>query len=251
METADRQVELERVVFELSQWALEVEPADIVSGLHAHLESLGRSMRADVAFVALLDGDSVRNVAGWAVNGDSRGYVFPRTATEVPAIVARYRTLEPLVVSDIQLHDEDWADEWRSFPVPDRAGLNVPLVSAGRCLGNLGVAMATEVREWTPEEVAVVQRFSATVSALLARDQVESSLRASEARLGALLDVAQLALDLEADEFFERLPDICAQVGRLLDVDYVYVDQIDERAGTLVSLSGWAADGAPRVLTPG
>ena len=33
IETADRQAELERVVLDLSQWALEVEPDDIIAGL--------------------------------------------------------------------------------------------------------------------------------------------------------------------------------------------------------------------------
>ena len=169
----------------------------------------------------------------------------------MPAIVERYRTLEPLIVSDIDDHDEAWADEWRSFPVPDRAGLNVPLVSGGRCLGNLGVAMSRDVRVWTPAEISLVQRVSETVSALLARQQVEASLRASESRLAALLDVAQTALDLDAEHFFEKLPGVCAQVAELLEVDYVYVDQLDEHERTLVNLAGWVGAGAPRVMEPG
>ncbi|MGD9996755.1 MAG: EAL domain-containing protein [Ilumatobacteraceae bacterium] len=251
MADADRQAELERVVLDLSQWALEVEPDDIINGLHVHLEHLGRAMRADVAFAALFDGDSVRNVAGWSASGDERAYVFPDDGPTMPAIVARYRTLEPLVVSDIEEHDEPWADEWRSFPVPDRAGLNVPLVSEGRCLGNLGVAMATEVREWTRPEIAIVQRASATVSALLARRQVETSLRSSEARLGVLLDVAQLALDRDAGQFIEHLPEIGAQVGDLLEVDYVYVDRLDEHQQRLVNLAGWIRAGVPPGLERG
>jgi diguanylate cyclase len=251
IETADRRAELERVVLDLTQWALEVEPDDIISGLQVHLESLGRTLRADVSFAALLEGDTIRNVAGWAANGVPDGYIFPVASELVPAIVERYRSLEPLIVSDIDEHDEPWADEWRSFPVPDRAGLNVPLVSGGRCLGNLGVAMSRDVRVWTPTEISLVQRVSETVSALLARQQVEDSLRASESRLAALLDVAQIALDLDADHFFEKLPDVCAQMADLLGVDYVYVDQLDEQQRTLVNLAGWVGPDAERVMEPG
>ena len=185
-------------------------------------------MRADAAFAALLEGDVVRNVAGWTSDGAPHGYDFPVGDSPMPAVVARYRTLEPLIVSDIDLHHEDWADEWRSFPVADRAGLNVPLVSGGRCLGNVGVSMANAVRVWTPEEISVVQRVSETVSAVLVRQRVEASLRSSESRLAALLDVAQTALDVDADHFFDQLPDVCDQVAQILAVDFVYVDQFDE-----------------------
>jgi diguanylate cyclase (GGDEF)-like protein/PAS domain S-box-containing protein len=250
MEDADRRAELESVVLELSKWALEVEPDGIIAGLNVHLEQLGRAMGADIAFAALLDGDSVRNVAGWAADGAPHGYVMP-VGLPVPAIVARYRTLEPLVVSDIDEHDEPWADEWRSFPVPDRAGLNMPLVSDGRCLGNVGVAMSHLVREWTPAEISVVRRASETVSAVLVRQRVEASLRASEQRLSALLDVAQTALDLDADDFFAHLPTVCRQVAAILDVDFVYVDRLDEGRRTLVNLGGWVGSAATPVLVPG
>jgi diguanylate cyclase (GGDEF)-like protein/PAS domain S-box-containing protein len=251
IENADRQAELERVVLDLSQWALEVEPDDIIEGLHLHLEQLGRTMHADIAFAALLEGDSIRNVAGWAAHGGRHGYVFPAGDAPMPAIVARYRTLEPLVVSNIDDHDETWADEWRSFPVPDRAGLNIPLVSGGRCLGNVGVAMSNDPRVWTEAEISVVQRVSETVSAVLVRQRVESSLRASESRLAALLDVAQTALDLDAEHFFGQLPDVCEQVARILNVDFVYVDQVDERERTVVNLAGIIVPGAPAVVRPG
>ena len=191
-DSAQRQADFEQMVLTLSQWALEVETDDIVPGLQPHLERLARVLGADSAFAALLDGDRVRNVAGWKAEGSRRpSSSFPAEDLAVPAIVARYRTLEPLVVADITEHDEPWADEWRSFPAPDRAGLNVPLVSGGRCLGNVGVAMADEPRTWLPDEVALVKRVSETVAVMLARDRAEASLRASEARLASLLDGSQ------------------------------------------------------------
>ncbi len=250
IDDVDRRAELESVVMDLSQWALEVEPDGIIEGLDVHLEQLGRALGADIAFAALLDGDSVRNVAGWAADGAPHGYDMP-VGSPVPAIVARYRTLEPLIVSDIDDHHEAWADEWRSFPVPDRAGLNVPLVSDGRCLGNVGVAMSHVVREWTPAEISLVQRASETVSAVLVRQRVEASLRSSELRLSALLDVAQTALDLDADDFFEHLPVVCQQVAAILDVDFVYVDRLDERLRTLVNLGGWVGPAATQAVRPG
>ena len=273
------------------------------------------------------------------------------------------------MVDDIERHQGDWVDEWRSFPVCDRAGLNVPLVSGGRCLGNLGVAMHLDPRAWQADEIAFVRRVSETVGALIARHRVETSLRKSEARLGALLDashdmvvvvdavgtvmytnlavdralghppnslvgrsvlsvvhpddarlairrlqalhgneptpmtvvrliaadgsvgsweitsgalhdamdggrvlmcrdvterlraettartwvellrfafdVAQLALDVDATAFMATLPQVCRGIAELLDVDFAYVDQLDEAAGHLVNRAGWVRSGAP------
>lgn len=372
---AQRVAEFERVVLALSQWALEVQPDEVFSGLHHHLELLGRTLGTDAAFAALLDGDHIRNVAGWSTTSTSAGYELPAHDRELPALVARYRTLEPLVVHDIDEHEGAWVDEWRSFPVADRAGLNVPLVSGGRCLGNLGVSMATEPRVWTPDEIALVKRIAETVAALIARRQVEDSLRRSEARLAALLDgshdlvvvvddygtiwyangavkrslgydphemvgnnvaayvepddvelaarrlaelwadrptpitvvrlrsadgsvrsweitsgdrrdpvsggrvlncrdvtsrlddeataarwvallrfafdVAQHALDVDAPQFIDQLPDLCADLASLLDVDLVYVDQLDEARRELQNLSGWVRDHAMYTVHPG
>jgi diguanylate cyclase (GGDEF)-like protein/PAS domain S-box-containing protein len=250
IESADRQAELERVVLDLSQWALEVHPDDVNTGLALHLQNLGRAMHVDIAFAALLEGETIRNVAGWSALGSAIDYGLPIDRS-LPAVVARYCTLEPLIISDIDDHHEPWADEWRSFPVPDRAGLNVPLVSQGRCLGNLGVAMAGTVRVWTAAEVSAVQRMSGTVSAVLARQQVEAWLRGSEARHAALLEIAQTALDLDAHHFFEQLPSVCELVGNRLGVDFVWVDQLDEQQRTLVSLAGWTSLGTTPVLVAG
>jgi diguanylate cyclase (GGDEF)-like protein/PAS domain S-box-containing protein len=188
---AERQSRFERVVLQLSQWALEVPPDEIISGLNVHLADLGRALGTDVAFAALLDGDTITNVAGWSrTGGSSKAYELPEGNVELPALVARYQTLEPLVVDDIDAFEGDWVDEWRAFPVCDRAGLNVPLVSGGSCLGNLGVAMHHEPRQWQADEIAFVRRVSETVGALIDRHQVETSLRASQARLAALLDAS-------------------------------------------------------------
>ena len=185
---AMRRNEHERVLLELSQWALQVTPDRVFDGLQRHLELLGRALGTDAAFTALLEGDRIRNVAGWSADASVLAYELPAHDRHLPALVTRYRSLEPLVIDDIELHDGAWADEWRSFPVVDRAGLNVPLVSGGQCLGNLGVSMVASARTWQPDEVALVERVAGTVAALIAREQVEASLRTSEARLAALLD---------------------------------------------------------------
>ena len=365
-EQAQRAAEFERVLLELSQWALEVRPDAVVDGLHRHLASLGRVLDVDATFTALLEGEHLRNCAGWARTASTDGYQLPADSVALPALVARYRELTPLVVDDIERYEGAWVDEWRSFPVADRAGLNVPLVSGGRCLGNLGVSMADSPRTWRPDEIALVQRVAGTVAALIDRQQAEESLRRSENRLTSLLDsshdvvvvvdadgriryansavrtalgydpaslvghhvgdyvhvddsdlaarriaalqadvptpitivrlraadgsigawevtsgelepsvggrvltcrdvtarldeaataarwvdllryafdLAQTALDVDSSTFLRSLPERCREVADLLDVDLVYVDQLDEARRQLVNLGGWVRAG--------
>lgn len=187
---AERAALHDGLIVGLSRWALTVESDDLIDGLNHHLEQLGRLLCTDTAFAALINGDVVRNVAGWSKSGNRNQIEFPAASNAVPAIVARYRTLTPLIVDDILDHSEPWADEWRRFPVADRSGLNVPLVWEGKCLGNLGAAMTTTPRQWTADEVGLVERFAATVSVLLAQLQTEASLRVSRSRLNALLDAS-------------------------------------------------------------
>ena len=184
-DAADRLARFERMLLSLSQWALQVQPGEIINGLHAQLEQLGRTLDADAAFASLIEADRFRNVAGWSAHGS---YALGNDDLPLPRLIARYATHEPLVVDDIDRFDDDWVDEWRSFPVCDRAGLSVPLVSGGKSLGVLGVVMQYEPRPWRDDEIAVMRRVSQTVAALLDRHQVEASLRQGETRLAALLD---------------------------------------------------------------
>ena len=225
-----RRAEFERVVLELSQWALEVEPDQVFEGLHGHLERLGRTLQTDAAFAALLDDAHIRNVAGWSVASSSAGYELPPADRELPALVARYRSLEPLIVDDIDDHVGDWVDEWKSFPVPDRAGLNVPLVSGGRCLGNVGVSMASAARVWRADEVALVRRVADTVSALIAREQAEASLRRSEARLSALLDGSHDVVVVVDDLGFIRFANNAVR----RDLGYEPCDMVGHRVAEFV-----------------
>ena len=148
-DAAQRGIDIDQFVASLARWASEVRGDDFVDGLTVHLEGLARLLGADHAFTATIDGDRIRNVAGWTADGDPAAFALPTDSAVVPAIVERYRTLQPLVVDDILEHDEPWAREWRSFPVPDRAGLNVPLVAEGRCFGSIGIAMMHSPRRWT------------------------------------------------------------------------------------------------------
>ena len=183
---AQRQAGFEEVLSRVSRWALAVDAQALDSELGVHLEALGRVLGADSVHVTLFDDDRVRDLGAWVADH------APPGATQLPHsvvhLVERCRDLSTLVVCDIRDHAGAWVDEWLSFAVPDRAGVDVPLVSGGRCFGNLGVAMISDPRQWRDDEIAVIERMSETLSTLLASVVAETMLRESETRLAALLD---------------------------------------------------------------
>ena len=374
-EIVDRRHEMERVVMGLSHWALNVEFEQIEAGLAEHLQNLGEVLHTDAAGVWLVDGPTIRTAARWA-RPRPDGCALLSEAFDAPTLAERTRTPDLLfVVDDIELEDGLWAQEWRSLPGHARSALVLPLASAGTTFGVVGVTMAETPRAWAAEEFALVGRVADTVAALLARQAVEASLRASEARLAALLDgsldlvvvvtetgemlyanstmrrllgyapeeivgtniadfvhaddldlavrefeslvsgmatepttlrviardgtvrwieimsglmrdpaaggkvltcrdvterhaaeadattrvshlryafeVAQAALDLDADEFLDTLSGVCLTIAAMLGADFVYVDRIDEQEQLLTNLAGCANNGAVQVVLPG
>ncbi|MEK7425401.1 MAG: PAS domain S-box protein [Actinomycetota bacterium] len=253
---AERRTAFDAVASALSRWALAVPTDDIVPQLGNQLGSLGRLLQADSAYVSLFDDDGCAKVAGWAADELPSSIAEPAPSKpaagdrSVSALVERCRTLTTLVVDDIHDHVGAWVDEWMSFPVPDRAGVNVPLVAEGRCFGNLGVAMTHVPRAWAADEVALVERVSETVSTLLAHEHAEVSLRNSEMRLSALLDGAHdlvVVVDHEGvvtyvngtveSSLGYRPADI---IGTNI-VGYIYPDDVDQALERLYMLHSGAA----------
>ena len=375
VEFSGRRQEFEHLLLTLSHWALNVPYEKIEGGLAEHLRQLGELLHTDAAGVWLIDRDTIRTAAHWA-DPMSGSTTPPPGAMDAPAVTDFVRAHNvSMVVDDIEAHDEPWAVEWRRLPGHDRSALLMPLVSAQVSLGIVGVTMATTARAWAEDEIALVRRVADTVAALLARQAFEASLRASEARLVALLDgsldlvvvvtpsgeilyanrtvhrslgfsqdeivgtniaqvvhaddlelalqrlqslaadettelttlrviarngsvhwieissgrlqnpiaggtvltcrdvtgrhaveadaatrvshlryafeVAQAALDLEVDEFLIGLSGVCANIARMLGVDLVYVDRIDEQQHLITNLAGWVGNGAVQRVSPG
>ncbi|MEO6122902.1 MAG: PAS domain S-box protein [Ilumatobacteraceae bacterium] len=191
VEAAFRRESYERIVLGVARWALDTEFDEPLAGLDDHLRLLGEAIGCDAVTVSLHDQGSVAAEAFWRnpllLADPAASELVPRPVRS-PALVERYREAGPFVVNDIDLIDEPWAAECRSATVTWRSAVHVPLVSGDRCLGDIGVAMLTEPREWTSEEISLFQRISETLASLLIRQRIEVSLRASEAQMGALLN---------------------------------------------------------------
>ena len=78
--------------------------------------------------------------------------------------------------------------------------------------------------------------------------EVEAARRMDHLRYA--FDVAQAALDLDADEFLQQLHGVCERIQEILAVDFVYVDRIDERLQQLTNLAGCIGSGGEQFVQP-
>ncbi|MCU1367163.1 MAG: diguanylate cyclase/phosphodiesterase with sensor, partial [Ilumatobacteraceae bacterium] len=196
---AERRSEFEQLLLDLSHWALNVEHEDIAAGLDRQIERLGTLLGTDGAGVWLLDGSTVNGSGVW-VSSASEHTAEMLAGFDAPVLTNRLREItSTVVVNDIEALHGPWVDEWRSVKGHGRSALLVPLISGGSCLGLAGVMMTTP-RVWADDEISLIRRVAETVTALLARERVEASLRMSEARLAALLDESLDLVVVVSDE---------------------------------------------------
>lgn len=141
-----------------------------------------------------------------ASDGSATVEVFPHQFTfdqfGVHTMGARYRG-EPLVVTDISSDPAFGAEEraaWQKAGVC--AAIVAPLAKGGRLVAEFGIHCA-QARNWTAEEVALVQEVAERTWATAERARAEAALRASEEKYRSLfqsMDEAYAVVEVLKDD---------------------------------------------------
>ncbi|MGV3494629.1 MAG: ATP-binding protein [Ramlibacter sp.] len=176
---------------------------------------------------------------------------FPASAFG-PQVIARLRAGQTIVIANVREHPltSEQATVKTSREVDTRAILVVPLFKAGR-LRTIVYLNQRAAREWTPEEVSLMEEVAERTRELIERGRTEEALRASEARWRSLFErmaegffVAEAIRDgrgrmhdfrfLQANPAFEKLTGVApaAAIGRTVTevVPGVQQDLIDTYA---------------------
>jgi signal transduction histidine kinase len=126
------------------------------------------------------------------------------------------RSGQPLVTQQPTQHP-DWRS-WSPRPEPPRSGLFVPFGDHERQLGVL-VALSPREREFSDEEVQLVQALTGQVTVTIQHARLLDEARRRAERLATILAVnRRLALGQPLNEI---LTAICQEAARLLDVEAV------------------------------
>ncbi len=144
---------------------------------------LGEHLALDRAMYAEItpDGETV------IVNDNYLSERFPALIGEFPlstygSIINKLRDGEPLMVADVDAETELSEMEKTNYKeIGAIAFVTLPLIKDGRWVSNLGVHQG-EPRQWTTEEIALLQETAERTWAAVERARAEAALRESEER---------------------------------------------------------------------
>lgn len=100
----------------------------------------------------------------------------------LPELAELFRQGQPAVVSDVTTYPHTAPFAGNFFSLDTRACVGVPCVREGRWVATLVVHSRT-VRQWQPEEVALLQEFIAHLWSLIEHTRAVAEVRRSEAEL--------------------------------------------------------------------
>ena len=196
------------------------DPAEVEA---AALRTLGRHLGASRAYYVEVEPDEQHVVcANDYTDGVPSAAGRYRLADYSPALLGEYRAGRTVVIADSAadpLVPGEARAAWAAIGV--RAQVAVPLVKGGRFVAALGVDQ-DRPRDWTADEVALVEATAERTWASVERARAEERVRASEERFRGIFDQAVAGI-AEADltgRFVRVNRRYCEIVGRTPDELY-------------------------------
>jgi diguanylate cyclase (GGDEF)-like protein/PAS domain S-box-containing protein len=161
-----------------------------VADLSGVVDGLVGLLGVDIAWIDAIHGDVLANVAGAVADGVPRSAVArePMPLQRIPRWTAALRRFEPIVLSDAAETLSDVPE--LEGPARTPAICVAPLALEGRLLGAIGVAMVSQARDWSEDEVNLVRGLAGTIGSAFVWSHANAEVRASEARLRQLADLA-------------------------------------------------------------
>ena len=149
---------------------------------------LGKQLRANRAFYAEVEGDE------WVVEGGYGQDNVPlpsgryAASTYGPQIMERYRSGKQVIFGDVR-SDPDFTPEERDahLAINILGALGVPLMKDGKLVAILALHTA-EPRNWTEDEIALVEETAERTWAAVERARAESALSQNEEKYRSLFE---------------------------------------------------------------
>ncbi len=180
---------------------ISASPSDVQPVLDAVAERAAHLCEAPLARVALVDGDVVRAMAEYSLDGTSQVRTVPlplrRTTLAGRAILDRKTIHHDDIVP---LLDSEYPDALNARRLGFRAALAVPLIREGNAYGVI-LLWRREPGLFSPEQVALVQTFAQQVAIAIDNvrlfNETKESLQQQTATADVLKVISRSAFDLQ------------------------------------------------------
>ncbi len=181
-EKLDHRLAFERLISGISTNFINVDAADVEREITAALESVGRFVGADRAYIYMFSDDGAWAVLTHEWSADpavTRGLGEKVPFAAFPWSSGRLNDLRQLTISVDDLPGEAAAEREAYERAGNRAAAFVPLIYNHAFLGALGVASA-ERRRWSEDAVSLLRIIGEIFVNAIQRHRTEAALRASE-----------------------------------------------------------------------
>jgi PAS domain S-box-containing protein len=181
-EKARKRLEMDSKLLLVSSRFVDVEYYD--SAVDLALQDVGQFSGACRAHLFILDRERqlMNNTHEWCAPGISseREASQKQRLTLLHDILSKLEDGEVVYFKDVLKMDlpEELGGILRAQGI--RSMVLVPLMSAGRLEGFLGLESTTGPRDWTPEDVAMLRNISEILAGALSRNRAEVAIRSSE-----------------------------------------------------------------------
>lgn len=194
----ESQLELERLVAELSTKFINLPPEQVDEVILQALGRIGETLDLDRCTFFRITPDGVATDAqGWQRTGIPPAPAPVAVPERVPWAYATLRAGEVVSFSSTsEIPNPIDRETFRS--IGTKSAVTVPLSVAGRLVGAVGVNMVREERVWTPEVVHRLRIFATAFGNVLARRASDEALQQ------ALAEVERLRDRLQAENVYLR-----------------------------------------------
>lgn len=239
----EKRIEFERLVTKFSIDFINLSLDDIDSHINMLLAEVGQHVGADRSYVFLfdLDAKTMSNTHEWC---------RPEIASQIHSLqnldleeydywVARILNHEILHITDIKRLPPE-ADRLRQTfeegQIQSLVGL--PLINAGAILGFIGFDAVREKRNWSKEDINILQIISGTIGNAITQQRNQEQLAKQRQNLEQLNEVTIASLNTENVE--EMVTVVASKILTLIKADNCSINLWDE---TNERISGSAYNG--------
>jgi|GEM_PF-1129515 len=222
-----RRMELLATIAGVSTRFLSLGEEGYDTAIQDTISTIGRLVGADRSYVFLLDvnTDTMSNTHEWCTDGvEPQIDVLQQLPNSMlPWWMEHLRRGEVIHIPRVAYMPQEAGAEQEILQAQDiQSVLVLPIMRQDQLEGFVGFDAVREARNWTPEEVHVLQAMANLLSSTLERRQAERALREGEERLLMALDASEQGTwqnDLDRDLFQmdERAASHFGQSNRLIN----------------------------------
>jgi signal transduction histidine kinase len=236
---ADEQAALRRIATLVAEGATEDELAAAVTS------EIGLLFRADRANTMRLDGDTIRVIGGWDVEGSERqtvGLVFPSGGDTTTARIAS-TSAPSRVDSIVELQSELGRSLWAERGL--HASIGAPIVVAGKLWGVVTAFRTRPDEPFAPGTEFQLRDFASLVAQSIVNAESRRETAELIAELSALRRIATLVAGGRTQT--EVLAAVTSEVGQLFDASTVKIVRWEGIQDEVFVVEAWSGPGVERV----